>query len=116
MSGVKYDLVHNHTTADAPETVRYVRSIPGIQISYPKESMWDLIPRKKMPPTRLTRYCCSELKERGGEGRFVSTGVRWAESSSRATKRASVEVQHRDITKTLMLNADNDESRMMIES
>ena len=36
MSGVKYDLVHNHTTADAPETVRYVRSIPGIQISYPK--------------------------------------------------------------------------------
>lgn len=116
MSGVKYDLVHNHTTADAPETVRYVRSIPGIQISYPKESMWQLIPRKKMPPTRLVRYCCEILKERGGEGRFVATGVRWAESTSRAKQRGGVEVQHRDAEKRLILNADNDESRMMIES
>lgn len=116
MSGVKYDLVHNHTTADAPETVRYIRTVPNVKISYSKESMWQLIPRKKMPPTRNVRYCCSELKERGGEGRFVSTGVRWAESSRRAAKRGGVEVQHRDITKKLILNADNDESRMMIES
>lgn len=99
MSGVKYDLVHNHTTADAPETVRYVRSIPGIQINYPKESMWQLIPRKKMPPTRVVRYCCEVLKEHGGEGRFVSTGVRWAESANRKKKRGGVEVQHRDVAK-----------------
>lgn len=116
MSGVKYDLVHNHTTADAPETVRYVRSIPGIQINYPKESMWQLIPRKKMPPTRVVRYCCEVLKEHGGEGRFVSTGVRWAESANRKKKRGGVEVQHRDVAKKLILNADNDESRMLIES
>ena len=116
MSGVKYDLVHNHTTADAPETVRCVRSIPGIQINYPKESMWQLIPRKKMPPTKMVRYCCEVLKEHGGEGRFVATGVRWAESANRKRKRGSVEVQHRDVTKKLILNADNDESRMMIES
>ena len=116
MSGVKYDLVHNHTTADAPETVRYVRSIPGIHINYPKESMWQLIPRKKMPMTRRVRYCCEVLKEHGGEGRMLATGVRWAESNSRRINRGGVEVQHRDRTRSLILNADNDESRMMIEN
>lgn len=83
LAGVKYDLVHNHTTVDAPETVRYVRSIPGIQISYPELSMWQLIVKKRVPPTRIARYCCGTLKEKGGEGRFVVTGVRWAESVRR---------------------------------
>lgn len=36
-----------------------------------------------MPPTRLVRYCCSELKERDGQGRVKITGVRWAESIKR---------------------------------
>lgn len=66
LSGVRFDLVHNHTTVDAPETVYYVRSIPNIQISYPNTTMWALIVKKRMPPTRLVRYCCSELKETGG--------------------------------------------------
>jgi phosphoadenosine phosphosulfate reductase len=59
MSGVPYELWHNHTTVDAPETVRYVRSMPGINISYPELTMWQLIVKKGMPPTRLMRYCCS---------------------------------------------------------
>lgn len=25
MSGIKFEVMHNHTTADAPETVRYIR-------------------------------------------------------------------------------------------
>ena len=87
LSGVPYDLVHNHTTVDAPETVNYIRTIPNIQISYPKITMWELIVKKRMPPTRLVRYCCEHLKERGGIGRFVATGVRWAESQNRKNKR-----------------------------
>lgn len=83
LAGVKHDIVNNHTTVDAPETVRYIRSIPKIQISYPKLTMWDLIVKKGMPPTRLMRYCCEELKERGGQYRVKITGVRWAESNSR---------------------------------
>jgi phosphoadenosine phosphosulfate reductase len=83
LAGVKHDIVHNHTTVDAPETVRYIRSIPNIIIEYPKITMWELIVKKKFPPTRLARYCCQELKERGGQGRVKVTGVRWAESSSR---------------------------------
>lgn len=68
LAGVKYDLWHNHTTVDAPETVRYVRTIPNINISYPAESMWQLIVNRRTPPTRMMRYCCEVLKERGGRG------------------------------------------------
>lgn len=84
IAGVKFDLVHNLTTVDAPETVRYVRSIPGVTISYPDTTMWRLIVQKRFPPTRTVRYCCSFFKERGGLGRLKLTGVRRAESASRA--------------------------------
>lgn len=116
LAGVKHDLVHNHTTVDAPETVRYIRSIPNIQISYPEMSMWKLIEQAGTPPLRMSRYCCSTQKERGGVGRFVMTGVRWAESTRRKSKRGGVEIQPSDIRKTLVLNADNDKSRMMFET
>lgn len=83
LAGVRHDIVHNHTTVDAPETVRYVRSIPDVIINYPDITMWELIPKKKMPPTRFMRYCCEVLKERGGHGRLKIMGVRRAESVSR---------------------------------
>lgn len=57
--------------------------------------MWNLIPKKKMPPTRVVRYCCAELKEVGGVGRFVITGVRWAESAKRKNKRNLAEEHSR---------------------
>ncbi|MDE6363332.1 MAG: hypothetical protein K2L86_03565 [Lachnospiraceae bacterium] len=68
-SGVKFQAVHNHTTVDAPETVRYVRSKRGVDISYPPMSMWELIVKHKTPPTRRMRYCCEELKEYSGAGK-----------------------------------------------
>lgn len=83
LAGVKHDIVHNLTTVDTPETVRYVKSIPNVIIDKPRMSMWELIVHKKIPPTRLIRYCCSELKERGGKGRLKITGVRWDESANR---------------------------------
>lgn len=84
LAGVKHDIVHNLTTVDAPETVYYVRSIPGVIIDKPPKSMWRLIVERRLPPTRLARYCCEELKERGGVGRLKITGVRKAESPKRA--------------------------------
>lgn len=65
-AGVPFQAVHNLTTVDAPETVRYVRSKPEVIIEYPKMSMWQLIVKHKTPPTRLFQYCCAELKERSG--------------------------------------------------
>lgn len=84
LAGVKHECKHNLTTVDAPETVRYVRETIGKEnIDYPKESMWQLIVKKGMPPTRIARYCCEVLKEHGGEGHLKITGVRWDESRKR---------------------------------
>lgn len=45
--------------------------------------MWNLIPKKRVPPTQLIRYCCNILKENAGIGYLNITGVRWAESTRR---------------------------------
>lgn len=132
LAGVKHDIVNNHTTVDAPETVRYIRSIPNIQIEYPEKTMWQLIEVKGMPPTRLVRYCCSELKEHGGKGRVKVTGVRWAESAKRAESSGLVKVIGKPKTVEriaeemgldgrinrqggYVLNDDNDSSRRFVE-
>lgn len=73
LAGVKFEAHHNLTTVDAPETVQYVKSQPDVKIDISRYSdgkpvtMWNLIVKKLLPPTRLARYCCSELKERGGK-------------------------------------------------
>lgn len=83
LAGVKFQAVHNLTTVDAPETVQYIKAQSDVIINRPDKTMWQLITYKRIPPTRKIRYCCSELKERGGAGKIVVTGVRWAESVRR---------------------------------
>ncbi|MDO5115981.1 MAG: phosphoadenosine phosphosulfate reductase family protein [Synergistaceae bacterium] len=82
-SGCKYDAHYNVTTVDPPELIYFIRTQPEIIWNRPKISMWDLIVKEKYPPTRRLRYCCRHLKEREGEGRFVVTGIRSAESVKR---------------------------------
>ncbi len=86
-SGVKYDAHYSLTTVDPPELVRFIKTFPDVEIRRPKESMWQLIERKTMPPTRIVRYCCEVLKEGSGDGRVVVLGVRWQESTKRAGRR-----------------------------
>lgn len=86
-SGVKYDAHHNLTTCDPPEVIRHVKGQSDVVIDRPPFTMWELVRRRMMPPRRMARYCCEELKERGGVGRMVVTGVRWEESPRRATRR-----------------------------
>ena len=127
-AGIKFEVQHNHTTADAPETVRFVREefkrLEGLgikcTINYPvykgkPTSMWALIPQKLMPPTRLARYCCSVLKERGGQGRWITTGVRWAESVKRKAGRGIYESMPSDPRKKIILANDNDDRRKLFE-
>ena len=78
--------------------------------------MWMLIPQKLMPPTRTVRYCCSVLKESGGAGRMITTGVRWAESASRRTKRGIYESMPHDLSKKVIINNDNADTRLLFES
>ena len=116
MSGVKFDAHYNLTTVDPPELVQFIRrEHPEVEWNRPKETMWDLIVRHCMPPTRIIRYCCRDLKEGGGIGRFCITGVRWAESVRRKNQRAVVEINARTKNQ-IMLNNDNDEARRMIET
>lgn len=92
--------------------------------------MWNLIPERKMPPTRLVRYCCKQLKESGGDGRLTVTGVRWAESANRKANQGMVlvlggikenqrMVDSGNFIQTnkggVILTNDNEESRLMIE-
>ena len=93
MAGVKYDAHFNVTTVDPPEVLRFIREHhPDVVWEYPKRTMWQLIADNGMPPTRIFRYCCRALKEHGGAGRVVITGVRKAESVRRSLSRAGLEL------------------------
>ena len=128
-AGIPYEVQHNLTTADAPQTIYYVREmfrqleLAGIpcNVNYPiykgqRVTMWTLIPMKKFPPTRLQRYCCQICKEDSCRDRFITTGVRWAESTKRKNNRGVFENFTRDPNKKIILNNDNDEKRMLFES
>lgn len=128
IAGIPFEVLHSHTTADAPETVYFIREqfhkleMGGVscKIEYPRydgnpTSMWDLIPRKLMPPTRTVRYCCAVLKEHGGDGRYIATGVRWAESTKRKQNRGIYEAQHPNKDKRIILTNDNDDRRKLFE-
>ena len=95
-------------------------------------NMWNLIAKHTLPPTRVVRYCCEELKECSGRGRVTVTGVRWAESPRRRNTHGIVDFTQkpkgsRKIADTLgvdyklnksghvILNDDNDEERRMVE-
>lgn len=132
-SGVLFEVQHSHTTVDAPQTVYHVRKKfkeleqQGIQcnVEMPmykgkRVTMWSLIPQKKMPPTRLSRYCCQILKETGGANRFIATGVRQDESNQRKTRKVyeTNAAKRKDavrLSDELILNNDNDERRKMTE-
>lgn len=129
-SGIPFEVLHSLTTADAPETVRHVYDTirrleekdvkctvdKHVQPDGSRVTMWNLIPRKLMPPTRVVRYCCAELKEGGGKGRFIATGVRWAESAARRKNRGGWEVLHSNRQKSLILANDNEEDRRLFET
>ena len=115
MAGVKYTSHYRVTSADPPELVQFIKEkyqdVNRDKPYYKDETdkygnpvqitMWNLIPRKLMPPTRLLRYCCEKLKESSGDGKLTVTGVRWAESVARAKNHGSVTIMDRRAAKDL---------------
>lgn len=115
-AGVQFDAHYNLTTADPPELIYFIReNYPDVTIDKPEKTMWQLIVEKGMPPTRIARYCCKYLKERGGENRLCVTGVRWAESVRRRKTRGLAEFMGHS-TKYRILFNDNDEMRKTMEN
>lgn len=99
-SGVKHEF-HFNRSMEPPELIYYIREHhPDVIRHLPQKTMWQLIEEKYLPPTRIIRYCCSEMKENTAEskGRLVVTGVRWAESVKRS-KRQMVESCYNDNSK-----------------
>lgn len=97
-AGVKVDAQYCVTTVDPPEVVYFVREhYPEVWDNRlkPKISMWKLIEKQMMFPSRIMRYCCRVFKEVGGGGRDVVTGIR-AEESSRRAKRKQYEPKKAD--------------------
>jgi len=115
-AGVQFEAHFHMTSVDPPEVISFVKKhYPDVIIDKPPESMWRLIERKKIPPTRMIRYCCGVYKEKGGKGRTVITGIRWDESVRRKNNRAMLELNAYSKSK-IMLNNDNDEVRRMFET
>lgn len=147
MSGCKYDATYRVTSVDPPELVRFIKEVhPDVKRKVPRYSetirneklrgkpitMWNLIPERGYPPTRVARYCCKHLKESGGDGRITVTGVRWAESVNRKKNQGIVTVMSPDKSTAdelvesagfertnkigVVLTNDNTDNRRLVES
>lgn len=138
-AGVKFDAHYRCTSVDPPELIRFIREhYPDVEFEYPRDedgkriTMWNLITKKMMPPTRIARYCCKELKESGGKDRVTVTGVRWAESNNRRKNQNVVVIQgkpknsvkkaeelgaeyEQSNKNSITLNLDNDPTRQLVE-
>lgn len=101
-SGCKFDAHMNLTSVDPPELLAYVKQhYPDVERHRPELTMFQLIVKHKILPTAKVRFCCAELKERGGAGRLVVTGIRKAESNRR-NKRTMFEIGSADKTKKMI--------------
>lgn len=93
---VKFAAHHSITTVEPPELLKFIRdNYPAVISEHPPFSMRDLIIKKAFPPLRMFRYCCAQLKERGGRGRVKITGIR-SEESPRRAKRPQIEKSRND--------------------
>jgi phosphoadenosine phosphosulfate reductase len=128
MAGVKCEFVHNHTSADHPETVYFVRREKeriealghAFRIEVPRfrdgrqKTMWNRIVINGLPLLNQ-RWCCRELKEFGGRDRYCVTGIRWAESSRRKNSRGVHEITGETKADRIVLFNDNDMRRRLSE-
>lgn len=139
LAGVKFDAHYAVTSVDPPELIYFIRkNYPDVEFESQHYSdgkpitMWNLIPYSKMAPGRRARICCKSLKEPGGQGRIVVTGVRWAESNRRknlhdvvgfkSKPKSTIAIANElgvdyKLNKRgeIILNDDNDDNRRMVE-
>jgi len=101
-SGVNHDVHFNITSVDPPELIAFIKEYyPDVERHRPKLTMFQLIEKQSFLPTCKSRFCCDVLKEHGGSGRLVITGIRKAESNRRS-KRTMFEISRNDKTKRMI--------------
>lgn len=100
-SGVKFDAHYQFTSVDPPELVAFIKEhYSDVEIHKPEKTMFQLVEKNGFP-SLWRRWCCSILKEVGGSGRIVITGIRSAESSKRS-KRNQFETSKTDKSKRFL--------------
>lgn len=99
--GVRFQAHMNLTSVDPPEVIRFVRrQYPDVQLTKPKDSIYNIAVQYGILPTQRARWCCMEYKETAGAGRVTLIGIRKAESTRRA-KRKEVEISEHKFQGTL---------------
>jgi phosphoadenosine phosphosulfate reductase len=95
-AGVKFDAHYCVSPIDPPEVYKFLKEHhPETQWDYHAKGFWK---NNKGMPTKQFRWCCKLIKESGGTGRTVVTGIRWAESAKRKS-RCMIEPDKNDNTK-----------------
>ena len=99
----KADFHYNVSPIDPPEVYKFLKEYhPETQWEFNARGFWQSdIKLKVSLPTRQHRWCCQLIKESGGTGRTVITGIRWSESASRKS-RCMVETSRTDKTKRFL--------------
>lgn len=98
MAEVKYDAHYSFIEIDPPEVHRFMREYHSDvkfdrgKASFFKELQWRGYPLRQM------RWCCEIIKEKGGTGRLIVTGIRRDESNQRKNRKM-VEPCFKDSTK-----------------
>lgn len=81
MAGINYRAIYKNTTIDPPGTLAHCKA-NEVEILRPKQTFFELIEKKGFP-SRIVRFCCSELKEYKILDTAVQ-GIRRCESTRRA--------------------------------
>lgn len=92
MAGVRFKAHMNLTSVDPPEVLKFVRRCyPDVELIKPRMSIYEMVKKKHILPTRSLRWCCAEYKEIHGAGKVTLIGIRKQESARRK-KREEVEM------------------------
>ena len=89
MAGIPYRAIYKATTIDPPQTIAHAREM-GAEVIYPQKTFFELISEKGYP-SRVSRWCCSVLKEYKVCDRAIQ-GIRRSESRKRAERYKEPEV------------------------
>ena len=83
MAGIPYRAIYKNTTIDPPGTIAHAREM-GAEVIHPQKTFFQLISENGYP-SRLSRWCCSVLKEYKVCDRAIQ-GIRRSESRNRAER------------------------------
>ena len=84
MAKVQFQAYFYKTSVDQKDLLRFIKTdYPDVVWLNPKQTMFQLILKKKAFPTRKSRFCCESIKEKNGLNKVVIIGIRKAESAKR---------------------------------